>query len=142
MMALAGNRIEDVQWLCSLSESELDMLISLKTLVLQRAKVVGHDDLAKKFDLKMLRVLSFILMQYLKGQLEDLSDVPGLAESSGILDKCNLLKCDINDSFGTMCIEELKSFTGRRKRVAEMFCEEAEHVAPNHKKKTDSGRSF
>jgi len=34
-----------------------DMLISLKMLVLQRAKVIGHESLAKKFDLKMLRAM-------------------------------------------------------------------------------------
>ena len=34
-----------------------DMLISLKMLVLQRAKVISYDSLAQKFDLKMLRAL-------------------------------------------------------------------------------------
>ena len=34
-----------------------DMLISLKMLILQRAKVIGHESLAKKFDLKMLRAM-------------------------------------------------------------------------------------
>ncbi len=33
------------------------MLISLKMLVLQRAKAIGHDNLAQKFDLKMLRAI-------------------------------------------------------------------------------------
>ena len=33
------------------------MLISLKMMVLRRAKVIGHEDLAEKFDLKMLRAL-------------------------------------------------------------------------------------
>ena len=33
------------------------MLISLKLLVLQRAKVIGHEELANKFDLKTLRAL-------------------------------------------------------------------------------------
>ncbi|KAH9792562.1 spc97/spc98 family of spindle pole body (sbp) component [Citrus sinensis] len=53
---LSKNRVEDVSWLCSLSESE-DMLISLKLLILQRAKVIGHEELANKFDLKTLRAL-------------------------------------------------------------------------------------
>lgn len=34
-----------------------DMLISIKTLVLQRAKAIGHEDLAEKFDLKTLRAI-------------------------------------------------------------------------------------
>ncbi|KMS96829.1 hypothetical protein BVRB_8g199070 [Beta vulgaris subsp. vulgaris] len=48
---------KDVRWLCSLSESELDMLISLKKLALQRARAVEHESLAHGFDLKMLRAL-------------------------------------------------------------------------------------
>ncbi|OMO65907.1 Spc97/Spc98 [Corchorus olitorius] len=52
-----NNSIEDVTWLCSLSESDLDFLISLKKLALKRASVIGHVQLAKKFDLKMLRAL-------------------------------------------------------------------------------------
>ncbi|GAB4845692.1 hypothetical protein Ancab_039095 [Ancistrocladus abbreviatus] len=58
-----NNRPEDVRWLYSLSESELDMLLSLKELALQRAKVIGHEDLAEKFDLKMLRGLGSILYE-------------------------------------------------------------------------------
>ncbi|KAK9222207.1 hypothetical protein WN944_010639 [Citrus x changshan-huyou] len=54
---LSKNRVEDVDWLYSFSESELDMLISLKLLVLQRADVIGHEQLANKFDLKMLRAI-------------------------------------------------------------------------------------
>jgi hypothetical protein len=33
------------------------MLISLKMLLLQRAKIIGHGNLAENFDLKMLRAL-------------------------------------------------------------------------------------
>lgn len=33
------------------------MLISLKRMALQRAKVIGYEDLAEKFDLKILRAL-------------------------------------------------------------------------------------
>lgn len=44
-----------------------DMLISLKMLVIQRAKVLGYEDLAMKFDLKVLRTLgmfSFLGLMY------------------------------------------------------------------------------
>ncbi|GKV44282.1 hypothetical protein SLEP1_g51476 [Rubroshorea leprosula] len=57
-----NNSIEDVSWLCSLSESALDMFLSLKMLVIQRVRVIVHDELAENFDLKMLRALGFILM--------------------------------------------------------------------------------
>ncbi|OVA05131.1 Spc97/Spc98 [Macleaya cordata] len=46
---IAKNKPEDVQWLSLLSDSELDLLISLKKLVIQRAKVVGHEGLAEKY---------------------------------------------------------------------------------------------
>ncbi|KAF7146345.1 hypothetical protein RHSIM_Rhsim04G0112200 [Rhododendron simsii] len=146
-------RIEDVRWLCSLSESELDLLISLKEMVLRRAKIIGHDSLAKKFDLKMLRALGmkpenievgradkqksdgfvdpalltwtalgFILMEHLKGQLKDISVIPGPAESSNFLDGCNFLNSKLSDTFSTMDIEELRAYVGtdQRKRLAEM----------------------
>uniref|UniRef100_A0A5B6YJQ4 Uncharacterized protein n=1 Tax=Davidia involucrata TaxID=16924 RepID=A0A5B6YJQ4_DAVIN len=138
---LGDNQIEDVRWLCSLSESELDVLISLKKMVIRRTNIIGHDSLAKKFDLKMLRALGFILMEYLKGQVKDLADIPGLAEYSALLDGCNLLKRNFNNSFDTMNIEELRAYVGadKRKRIAELFCED---TTPSQKKKTDSGRSL
>ncbi|GMY38112.1 hypothetical protein FCV25MIE_33356 [Fagus crenata] len=108
---LGRNRLEDVSWLCSLSTSELDMLISLKMLVLQRAKAIGHDNLAQKFDLKMLRAIGFILMEYLKGKVEDLSLVPG--QSAAFMDCCNLLKCSVEE---IMSIEQLKACIGRSKK--------------------------
>ncbi|KAJ8426567.1 hypothetical protein Cgig2_010626 [Carnegiea gigantea] len=54
---IGNNRSEDVKWLCSLSESELDILISLKKLVLRLAEVVGHESLARAFDVKVLRAI-------------------------------------------------------------------------------------
>uniref|UniRef100_A0A7N0UDH0 Uncharacterized protein n=2 Tax=Kalanchoe fedtschenkoi TaxID=63787 RepID=A0A7N0UDH0_KALFE len=95
-----NNRIEDVTWLCSLTESELDMLISLRKMVIQRAKVIGHTDLANKIDLKMLRALGFILMEYCKAQMRD----QGLAGSDAFLDKCNLLDTSLN---GDVDIQDL-----------------------------------
>ncbi|KAA8546034.1 hypothetical protein F0562_020515 [Nyssa sinensis] len=138
---LGDNQIEDVRWLCSLSESELDMLISLKMMIIRRANIIGHDALAKKFDLKMLRALGFILMEYLKGQVEDLADIPGLAESSALLDGCNFLKRNLDNFFDTMNIEELRAYVGadNKKRIAELFCED---TTPKQKKRTDFGRSL
>ncbi|KAB1222155.1 hypothetical protein CJ030_MR2G002667 [Morella rubra] len=104
---LGTNRLEDVSWLCSLSESELDLLISLKMLVLQRAKIIGHDNLAENFDLKMLRALGFILMEYFNVKVKDLSLLPG--ECAAFMDCCNLFKRDIGE---VMSIEELKACLG------------------------------
>lgn len=52
-----NNELEDVSWLCSLSETELDLLVHLKELVMQRAHIIGNNDLADSFDLKLLRTL-------------------------------------------------------------------------------------
>uniref|UniRef100_A0A7N0UZG2 Uncharacterized protein n=1 Tax=Kalanchoe fedtschenkoi TaxID=63787 RepID=A0A7N0UZG2_KALFE len=111
-----NNRIEDVSWLCSLTKSELDMLIALRKLVIQRAKVIGHSDLANKVDLKMLRGLGFVLMEYCKVQMRD----QGLAESSAFLDKCKLLDTSLN---GGVEIQDLLGFVtiDTRKRKAERF---------------------
>ncbi|XP_060196523.1 uncharacterized protein LOC132625911 [Lycium barbarum] len=140
MAILGNNRIEDVRWLCSLTESELDLLIGLKVLIQQRAKKIRHESLANKFDLKTLRALSFILMENLKGKLKDL---PGTAESSANLDTCNLLNYDLDKTFANMGVEQLSSYicNDKRKRVMEMFFED---MSPNRKQRanSDSSRSM
>lgn len=113
---LKNNRIEDVQWLCSLSESELDIVISLKQLAMRRAKVIGHESLAAKFDLKMLRALSFILMEHLKGELKLSSAISELIKCPNLLDKCKLLGSKVDESFSNMSIEELCAYLGPSKR--------------------------
>ncbi|XP_009595210.1 uncharacterized protein [Nicotiana tomentosiformis] len=123
---LGNNRIEDVRWLCSLTESEIDLLIGLKVLIHQRAKKIGHESLANKFDLKTLRAFSFILMENLKGKLKDLSCIPGTDESSANLGACNLLNYDLDKTFANMEVEQLSSYicSDKRKRIMEMFFED------------------
>ncbi|RDY06155.1 hypothetical protein CR513_09901, partial [Mucuna pruriens] len=98
-------RVEDVAWLCSISESEIDMLISLKLLIIQRAKMIGHKDLANKFNLRMIRAIAafsnfertsaaLVLMEHLKTEIKDSSLIPNMMKSTAILDACNLLKCN------------------------------------------------
>ncbi|TYI77898.1 hypothetical protein E1A91_D06G173700v1 [Gossypium mustelinum] len=101
---LGNTNIEDANWLCSLSESELDLLISLKKLALKRASAIGHVQLAKKFNLKMLRALGFVLMEGVKEKVKDLSVIPGMDENATFLDSSNLLKCKVDE---VMSIEEL-----------------------------------
>lgn len=116
---LKDNRIEDISWLCSLSESELDFLISIKMLVLQRAKVIGHEDLAEKFDLKTLRAIGFILMEHLKGQLS-VSGVPDQSQfsalnGSNLLDSSLEKVLSIDDIMASICCERRKK-PGKRSR--------------------------
>lgn len=74
-------------------------------------------------------------MEHLKGQLKDVSVIPGLAESSSFLDGCNFLNSKVSDTFSTMDIEELRAYVGtnQRKRLAEIFGEDG---APDQKKKS------
>ena len=47
-----------------------DLLISIKMLVLQRAKAIGHENLAEKFDLRTLRAIGMLhLFQFYYLQL-------------------------------------------------------------------------
>ncbi|KAJ0082130.1 hypothetical protein Patl1_11779 [Pistacia atlantica] len=115
----------------------IDMLISLKVLVLQRAKIIGHEELAEKFDLKMLRALGLILMEYSKQKFKDLSHIPGSAEPSSFINGCNLLKFNPSD---IMSIEELASCINidSRRRPPKRYVEAArlreEAAAANRKK--------
>ncbi|KAM7271260.1 hypothetical protein ACFE04_030474 [Oxalis oulophora] len=152
---LGNNTVEDATWLCSLSESELfvllssgykkwssawlsssfsldvvsgllssycDMLMSLKKLVLQHAKVIGHEELANKFDLKMLRAIGLILMENVKQKTADASLIHSLSKSATRLEKCNLLNTDLQEN---MDIKEIMTCLGtdskrrRRKRMKE-----------------------
>ncbi|XP_010532159.1 PREDICTED: uncharacterized protein LOC104808222 isoform X2 [Tarenaya hassleriana] len=108
---LQRNRTEDVTWLCSLSESELDFLISLKKLISQRAKIIGHEELVEKFDLKMLRALGFVLMEHVRGRLKDnnISLAPIVADHLKLIESCSLLKTSVED---TMDIEEIRVLLG------------------------------
>ncbi|KAG8371008.1 hypothetical protein BUALT_Bualt13G0042400 [Buddleja alternifolia] len=126
---LGNNDIDDVRWLCSLTESELDLLIGLKSMVIMRAKKIGHEALAKKFDLRKLRALSFNFMEDLKRRLKD---VPAASDFD-----CNLSKQNGCGSFGSMTVEELYPYicSDQRKRVADMFFED---MAPFQKQKTSN----
>ncbi|XP_047317457.1 uncharacterized protein LOC124920916 isoform X2 [Impatiens glandulifera] len=122
---LLENRLQDVQWLCSLSESELDMLISLKTLLLKRADVIGHPDLASKCNIKMLRVL-------------DSSLIPALDK---YLDTSNLSKSILDQQFEDLSIHDLRKYidSSKRKRIMETLFED--HQAPTQKKKMNNAET-
>ncbi|KAH0938780.1 hypothetical protein HID58_006241 [Brassica napus] len=100
---LKNNRTQDISWLCSLSEPELDLLISLKKLAIHRAEITDHYELADYFDLKLLRALGLVLMEYVRKK--DTSLVPSAVHQLMGLDKCNLLKTHVDDT--TIDIEEI-----------------------------------
>ncbi|PWA64693.1 Spc97/Spc98 [Artemisia annua] len=45
---IGKNRVEDIRWLCSLSESELDLLISVKKMAIQRSSFIEQHFLSDK----------------------------------------------------------------------------------------------
>ncbi|KAG6435396.1 hypothetical protein SASPL_100268 [Salvia splendens] len=96
---LGNNDIDDVRWLCSLTDSELDLLVSLKNMYV----VAYHASLLCNPD-----ILCVIFMEHLKGQL---IDVP-VASS-------NLFKQNVSGSFARMTDEDLYPYvcSNRRKRV-------------------------
>lgn len=114
---LGNNSLEDVTWLCSLSESELDMLIGLKMLVVQRARTLGCEESSRKFDLKMLRSLGLILMEYLKEKVKDKSCVPDLAELVPLIDCSNLLKSSVENILSEEEIKECIGANSRKRRA-------------------------
>lgn len=122
---LGRNRVEDASWLCYLSESELDLLIDLKMMVIHRANLIDCHSLVEKFDLKILRALGFILMEHYKENIKNMSDTPVLADICASLDRCNLLKEDDKDGSGFTSVGELKEFFRKKKRrAAELYNEE------------------
>ncbi|CAH9130894.1 unnamed protein product [Cuscuta epithymum] len=129
------SRIDDIRWLCSLNESELDFLISLKVMILRGAKKIGSQAIGKNFDLKYLRALSFILMNKLKGHLEVMPGSIGPLSSS--LDNCKLLKFDIDPSFEDLSIEELDTYicSEKRNRVFSVLFGD---MPPSQKPRTES----
>ncbi|KAH7689974.1 hypothetical protein IHE45_02G017200 [Dioscorea alata] len=118
-LTCAGSaRLEDAQWLSSLSEPELDLLVSLKELVIKRAKHAGIKDLGERFDLRMLRVLGSILVEYLKERTQSMSEFPNILT---LLSHCGLANLD-NKKFGSVACSEdnnLTCATPRRKRMWE-----------------------
>ncbi|XP_030476557.2 uncharacterized protein LOC115693658 [Syzygium oleosum] len=130
---LGSNSVEDVAWLCSLSESELDLLMSLKALALQRARVIGREHLAERFDLKMLRAMGMILMEHLKGKVKDLEGIPGLAGSASHLDTSNLLKSSLEN--GTT-LEDIKACLDTHLKKGPLK-RQREEVTPEEKRQDD-----
>ncbi|XP_008802819.1 uncharacterized protein LOC103716555 [Phoenix dactylifera] len=123
-----ANLSQDVEWLSSLSESELDFLIGLKELVIRRAKNAGCKDLAEKFDARMLRALGIVLMEHFKAHAENASITTNVLETSALLRDCNLATPNSERNPGSITFSEdvrTSSFvTPRRKRLWEGLCEE------------------
>ncbi|CAH9094356.1 unnamed protein product [Cuscuta epithymum] len=126
------NGVDDIKWLCSLNETELDFLMSLKVMLLRRAKQMGSKALAKKFDLKFLRALGFIFINKLKGHLQ--SSIGSSSSSS--LDNCKLLKFDIDTCFKNLSIQELDTYICTEKRKRSVLSMLLEDMPPGQKQRS------
>ncbi|XP_010447049.1 PREDICTED: uncharacterized protein LOC104729747 [Camelina sativa] len=120
---LKNNRTDDLTWFCSLSESELDLLISLKKLATQRAIISGHQELADKFDLKLLRALGLVLMENVRKKIEDDTCLaPSVVHQLSLLDSCNLVETHVDGTIGTeeilseICNKNSKKKSRKRRR--------------------------
>uniref|UniRef100_A0ACD5X501 Uncharacterized protein n=2 Tax=Avena sativa TaxID=4498 RepID=A0ACD5X501_AVESA len=71
---------EESRWLASLSEPELDFLISLKMLAVKRAETAGRPHLADAFDLRTLRALGVALLESLKERLKETAVDPTILD--------------------------------------------------------------
>uniref|UniRef100_A0ACD5WBJ7 Uncharacterized protein n=2 Tax=Avena sativa TaxID=4498 RepID=A0ACD5WBJ7_AVESA len=71
---------EESRWLASLSEPELDFLISLKMLAVKRAETASRPHLADAFDLRTLRALGVALLESLKERLKETAVDPTILD--------------------------------------------------------------
>ncbi|KAF8023105.1 hypothetical protein BT93_F0565 [Corymbia citriodora subsp. variegata] len=104
--------------------------MSLKTLALQRARGIGREHLAEKFDLKMLRAMGMILMEHLKGKVKDLEGIPGLAGSASHLDASSILKSSLEN---VMTLEATKACLDTHLKKGPLK-RQYEEVTPKQKK--------
>ncbi|KAJ3672269.1 hypothetical protein LUZ60_006990 [Juncus effusus] len=123
--------VEDAAWLSSLSEPELDFLISLKELAMIRAKNAGHKDISDKFDIRMLRSLGTILLDHFK---ERAQNVP-TSINSDLIDKLPLLSSHLTLSINNNNLEiEIPNFvTPNRKRMYQGLSEEGAQSSKKQK---------
>uniref|UniRef100_A0A7C8ZH05 Uncharacterized protein n=1 Tax=Opuntia streptacantha TaxID=393608 RepID=A0A7C8ZH05_OPUST len=91
---MGNNSSKDVNWLCSLSEAELDFLIGLKKFAQKHGKVIGHESLGKKIDLKKLRAYASSIKQFGKGTPKDFQTTEA-GPSKEVLDGCNLFGIEL-----------------------------------------------
>ncbi|KAJ6846240.1 uncharacterized protein M6B38_279355 [Iris pallida] len=117
---------EDMEWLSTLSEPELDFLISLKELATRRAKNVGYKDHENKFDVRMLRGLGFILLEYVKEQIKSSTEIPDSDEMLRLLNESGLSAMNSGENSNMSSgggTHDLDFVTPRRKRMWDGLCE-------------------
>ncbi|WOL17688.1 hypothetical protein Cni_G26481 [Canna indica] len=122
----------DAEWILTLSEIELDFFIWLKELIICRAKTIGNKSLAEKFDLKMLRALGIILLEYVKKHAES-SCTSNLAETLALFYGCRSATQSSESNPDSMVVGEnmptSSLITPKRKQLWEGLCDEKYYSA-------------
>ncbi|XP_020594927.1 uncharacterized protein LOC110035026 isoform X1 [Phalaenopsis equestris] len=137
-----NTQVEEKEWLASLSEHELDFLISLKDLATTRAKNIGHEGLTQKFDLKVLRALAFVLLEYFKDRLINIQGVPADKLLASLSD-CRLLDLNYDGNPDTITSaskssnKDISFVSSKRKRMWDGLKEDASFS--NKKQKNTDG---
>ncbi|KAL4586074.1 hypothetical protein LXL04_010705 [Taraxacum kok-saghyz] len=98
-------------------------------MAIRRASFIGHESLSNKFDLKMLRDLSFKGMQALKQMLGE----------NPQLDRLNVVRHEIHEEFRKMDAEQLMAYIGsdKKKRISKLFGDDLVTEKKNKKKRVD-----
>ncbi|KAI9094823.1 hypothetical protein K1719_026629 [Acacia pycnantha] len=86
-----------------------DMLVNLKLCIIHRAEMIGHEELVKKFNLKVLRAIAFVSMEHLKEEVKNSSLTLDTMNLAALLDTSNLLRCDHE---GIASVEDLSENIG------------------------------
>ncbi|KAG6500699.1 uncharacterized protein LOC121997264 [Zingiber officinale] len=121
----SGGAGGDAEWLGTLSEIELDFLISLKELVIRRATTIGHKHLADKFDVKMLRGLGIAMLEYAKNHTESVQS-PSLNKTLALFyGHGSARSSDHEPGTSNGGLQTPSNVTPRRKRMWEGLCENA-----------------
>ncbi|KAF3776010.1 hypothetical protein EJ110_NYTH49297, partial [Nymphaea thermarum] len=108
--ALGHCRPEDVAWLSSRSDSDLDMLIRIKETVIERAKFVGCEEWGVKFSLKMLRAIDLVLRECLKEGLINASVMSKLAASAICPDELDVSGAECHEDVNSLIEKEVNDW--------------------------------
>ncbi|GLJ53581.1 hypothetical protein SUGI_1143080 [Cryptomeria japonica] len=72
---------EDKAWLASRTEPELDMLISIKKMAMERAKTIQDERANGIFNFKLLRTIGLLLEEFVKESLKNAHSLGDVVET-------------------------------------------------------------
>jgi hypothetical protein len=76
---------EDKAWLASLSDAEVDLLVSIKQMAMERAKTIQDERVNGLFGFKVLRTIGILLKELIKERLKSVDFLGNAHETENIL---------------------------------------------------------